>query len=312
VAPEPRGSSPSGAAQKLVRLKLIGDAVEALIAPDDRRREFLRRAGAAARTYKALLPDDRATPYLKPVAVLHVLAEAIRAKLGPVDISAVSARIEALLDERVEGVAITAPIVAGDDRAGRVDLSDIDFEKLAKLFQGKPKTANEKLRSAAEGKAHDLAGRNPTRVHLVQKLEELVAAYNLGTLDAEAFFQALKALIARMEEEERRAAREGLTEEELAVFDLLTRPEPKLTKAQEAEVKRVARELLKKLQAHRVAHWRLNPRTRAAVQSEIKFTLNELPEEPYPQELWDEKVEAVWQFVYHHTALPPGAGAAAH
>ena len=34
------------AAEKLARLKLIGDAVEALIAPDERRREFLRRAGA--------------------------------------------------------------------------------------------------------------------------------------------------------------------------------------------------------------------------------------------------------------------------
>src|SRR6478672_13166487 len=37
-----------------------------------------------------------------------------------------------------------------------------------------------------------------------------------------------KQLIAEMEEEERRAAREGLTEEELAIFDLLTKPEPRL------------------------------------------------------------------------------------
>ena len=51
-----------------------------------------------------------------------------------------------------------------------------------------------------------------------------------------------------MDEEERRAAREGLTEDELAIFDLLTKPEPKLTKAQEIEVKKVARELLEKLQ----------------------------------------------------------------
>src|SRR5262249_31963019 len=102
-----------GVAQKLARLKLIGDAVETLIAPDERRREFLRKAGTAARAYKALLPDDRAAPSLKPVAILHVIAEAIRGKLGPVDISAISSQIEALLDERVESVAITAPIIAG-------------------------------------------------------------------------------------------------------------------------------------------------------------------------------------------------------
>ena len=296
-------------AQKLARLKLIGDAVEALIAPDDRRREYLRSAGAVTRAYKALLPDERAAPYLKPVAVLHVIAEAIRGKLGPVDISAISAQIEALLDDRIEGVAITAPIIHGDDRGGRVDLSEIDFDKLAKLFQSKPRTANEQLRSVAEKQARDMVARNPTRVHLVEKL---VDAYNTGTMDAEAFFEALKRLIGEMEEEERRRLREGLTEEEQAVFDLLTKPEPKLTKAQEAAVKKVARELLEKLQDLRVEHWRLNQQTRAAVHSEIRFKLNELPQEPYPQALWDEKVEEVWQFVYHQASNLRAAHAMAH
>lgn len=298
--------------QKLDRLKLISDAVEALIAPDERRREFLRKAGAAVRAYKALLPDERAGPFLKPVAVLHIVAEAIRGRLGPVDISAVVERIEALLDERVEGVSITAPILEGDDRGGRVDLTDIDFEKLAKLFQSKPRTANEQLRAKAQAKARRLVQNNPTRLHLVERLEKLVEDYNLGTLDAEAFFAALKKLIEQMEDEERRAAREGLTEEELAVFDLLTRPEPKLTKAQEAAVKKVARELLEKLQALRVEHWRVNQQTRAAVHSEIRFKLNDLPEEPYPQSLWDEKVEAVWQFIYTHGTARAGASSVVH
>ena len=33
---------------------------------------------------------------------------------------------------------------------------------------------------------------------------------------------------------------------------------------------------------------------------EIRVKLKELPEDPYPEELWKEKFEAVWQFVYHH------------
>jgi type I restriction enzyme R subunit len=287
------------AAQKLARLTLISQAVEALVSPDERRRGFLRLAGAAARAYKALLPDDRATPYLKPVATLHVLAEAIRGKLGPVDISALSAKIEALLDEKIEGVAITAPIIVRDDAAGRVDLSRIDFEKLAALFTSRPKTAAEKLRETTEDKAREMAARNPTRVHLVEKLEKLVETYNLGTLDVEAFFEALKKLIAEMDEEERRAAREGLTEEELAIFDLLTRPEPKLTKAQEIEVKKVARDLLLKLQDQlNVFDWYARQQTRAAVQSTIRFTLNELPEEPYPEKVWAAKVDAVWAYIF--------------
>jgi len=140
--------------------------------------------------------------------------------------------------------------------------------------------------------------RNPTRAHLVEKLEKLVDEYNLGTLDVEAFFAALKTLIADMDEEERRAAREGSSEDELAIFDLLTKPKPKLTKAQEADVKRVARDLLLKFEDRlSVPQWPLKPRPRAAVHTTIRFTLNDLPEEPYPEPLWNEKVEAVWAFV---------------
>ena len=74
----------------------------------------------------------------------------------------------------------------------------------------------------------------------------------------------------------------------------------------------MARELLEKLQDLRVEHWRLNQQTRAAVHSEIRFKLNELPEEPYPQDLWDEKVEEVWQFIYHQPSGQAGAGATIH
>ena len=191
------------------RLALINQAVETLVGPDERRREFLRLAGAVTQAYKALLPDERAAPYLKPVAVLHVLSDAVRAKLGPVDISAISARIAELLDEKIEGVAILTPIVEGDTAQGRVDLSGIDFDKLADLFAKSPKVAAEQLREEAEEQVKDMAEKNPTRAPLVEKLEQLVAAYNAGSIDAERFFEALKAFVSDLDDEEQRAARRG-------------------------------------------------------------------------------------------------------
>jgi type I restriction enzyme R subunit len=101
-----------------------------------------------------------------------------------------------------------------------------------------------------------------------------------------------------------------LRTKELAVFDLLTKPEPKLTKAQEAEVKKVARELLMKLQDQlNILDWRARQQTRAAVQSTIRFTLNELPEEPYPEPIWNEKVDAIWSFIFarQQAAAAPNA-----
>lgn len=280
------------------RLKLIGTAVETLIAPDERRREFLRLTGEVTKAYKALLPDERAAPYLKPVAVFHTLSDAVRAKLPPVDISAISARIAELLDEKIEGVAILTPIVEGDKAEGRVDLSEIDFEKLADLFQTSPRVAAERAREGAEKKAREMAGRNPTRQHFVEKLEKLVADYNSGAIDPEKFFEMLKAFIKSLDDEEQRAVREGLDEEELAIFDLLTKPEPKLTKAEETEVKQVARALLEKLHVLIEAiDWQGSQQTRGQVLSEIRQRLNELPETPYPEAIWNQKVDQVWEFV---------------
>ena len=146
-------------------------------------------------------------------------------------------------------------------RAGRVDLSAIDFEKLAKLFASRPQTAAEKLRSDAEAKAHEMAARNPTRVHLVEKLEKLVE-------DVQSRHPRRGGVLRGAQGARRRdggggtprGPREGLTEDELAIFDLLTRPEPKLTKAQEVAVKKVARDLLEKLQEQlAVAQWQSKP-----------------------------------------------------
>jgi len=302
---EPFGVNPDAimAVRDFERLRLINQALEILIAPDERRREFLRLTAAVTKAYKALLPDERAAPYLRPVAVFHTLSDALKARLGPVDISAISARIAELLDEKLEGVAILTPIVEGGTQKGRVDLSGIDFDKLAALFAGSPKVTAERLREDAEDKAQKMATANPTRQHLVERLERLVADYNAGSVDAEQFFEALKAFIGEMDDEEERAAREGLTEEELAIFDLLTNPEPKLTKAEEQEVKRVARSLLEKLHDLTGAiDWVGGQETRGAVRTEIRQRLNELPESPYPQALWNSKVEQVWDFVLRRYA----------
>ena len=280
------------------RAARIGGAVEALIAPDERRRGFLRLSDAAVRAYKALLPDDRAAPFSARVAALSIVGDAVRAAIKSPDLSALAARMEALLDAAILGVAITAPVRDEATSEGLLDLSGLDFDKLAEMFAGQPRTAAEALRTAVEAKAERMAAANPTRSDLIGRLEELIAAYNAGAFGAGALLEELKKFCGELDKEERRHAREELTEAELTIFDLLTRPEPKLTQAQEIQVKSTARALLAKLKdLVAVRDWHRRQQPRAAVHSAIRFELNELPEEPFPREVWDEKVEAVWQFV---------------
>jgi type I restriction enzyme, R subunit len=67
-------------------------------------------------------------------------------------------------------------------------------------------------------------------------------------MDIEQLFKELMRFFRDLdEEEERRHVREN----ELTIFDILTKPEPKLTKTQEIDVKKIARELLAKLKARK-------------------------------------------------------------
>ena len=234
---------------------------------------------------------------------VQVVAQTVRALGQPEqkDISAAISEIEQLIDEAISGVAIRAPVPTGSDLKKLFDLSSIDFDKLADLFQqGSKKTATEVLRGKAERKARDLASRNPTRLGLLERLQALIDRYNTGSMDIEQLFEELMHFVRDLDEEERRHVRENLTEEELTIFDILTKPEPQLTKAQEIEVKKIARELLAKLKREKlILDWRNKEMAKAAVRETIREELDALPE-VYERRLWEEKVERTYQFVFEH------------
>jgi type I restriction enzyme, R subunit len=154
------------------------------------------------------------------------------------------------------------------------------------------------LRAKVEQKLGEMIRRNPTRADLLEKFQSMIAEYNAGSASVEQLFEQLLDFIRGMSHEEQRAAREGLDEEELAIFDLLTKPEPKLSKAQEVEVKRIARNLLAKLKREKlILDWRLKENAKADVRQTIREEYDELPE-IYDRRLWEDKVERTFQFMF--------------
>lgn len=102
-----------------------------------------------------------------------------------------------------------------------------------------------------------------------------------------------------MKEEEKRGIAEGLSEEELAIFDILTKPDPKLTKKEEAKVKAVAKELLEALKRGKlVLDWREKQQARAAVRQTITRILRTLPSEVYPPDMRRDKINLTYCHVY--------------
>ena len=113
-------------------------------------------------------------------------------------------------------------------------------------------------------------------------------------------FAQLVDFAKQLNEEERRGIREQLDDEQLAIFDILTRPSPslRLTRQEREQVKRLARELLDTLKAERlVLEWRSRQQTRAAVLVAIQEVLENLPQK-YSDDDYRGKCETVYQHVY--------------
>ena len=119
-------------------------------------------------------------------------------------------------------------------------------------------------------------------------------------MDVERLFEELMAFTRSLDEEEQRHVREKLEEDELAVFDILTRPEPTLTKTEELGVKKIARQLLAKLKREKfILDWRLKENAKADVRETIRQEYDLLPA-VYAPELWNDKVERTYRFVFEH------------
>jgi len=283
-------------AADLQRLARIGDAVDAVISPDPLRREFLGHERLVSTLYNAVKPDPAALDFASRVACLAAIAAAIRAKLNPnpADISAVMGDIGNLLDKSITGVKMPskpAPVM---------DLSKIDFEKLRERFRASKhkNTDLEVLKAAIRAHLEKLISLNKTRTDFQAKFEELIESYNTGSLNIEQLFNELVALSRTLSEEQQRHVREHMTEEELVVFDILTRPAPELSTEERAEVKKVAKQLLGRLKELLVLDWRKGQAGRARVEEAIKDLLDAGLPRAYSPELYKQKCSAVFEHFY--------------
>jgi type I restriction enzyme R subunit len=270
--------------------------VEMLMVDDDEKIAFLSRAALVDRIYKAILPDKRANEFARVRAVVKFLADGIAAYTERSDVSGVLGRVEQLLDE---SVAAHEYLIPDSEAEALFDLGAVDWEGLDEAFkQGRPRTAAQRLRSLLSARIAALVRLNPMRVDLVERFEKLVADYNAGSINTETFFQQLLDFSNTLTEEDARSLSEGLTEEQLAIFDLLMRPAPQLSEAEKTQVKKVAEELLAVLRRDKIVlDWRKEQTTRAAVRVAVEETLDRLPEK-FTRQLYAQKCDAVYQHVF--------------
>ena len=290
----------------LDRLGYMADAVDRLISPDPLRQEFLAHERRVHTLYQAVKPDPAVAQFSARVGVVRVMADAIRERTdeGPADITPVMADINALLDRSIaaDGFRIAGEGSGETGRRTPLDLSAIDFEALAKRFATTTRKNIElaQLRAAVRTQLDTLVRANPTRADFLTTFEALIESYNAGSRNIDELFHDLLSLSRSLSDEEQRHVRERLTEEELTVFDLLTRPGPDLAPAERDEVKKVARHLLDRVHVALAqnVNWRGKVQARAQVREAIASVLDEGLPRAFTPEIYHRKCAVLFEHVF--------------
>lgn len=145
---------------------------------------------------------------------------------------------------------------------------------------------------------------NPTRADYLEKFNALIESYNSGSRNVQQLYEELLRMMKEMSAEEQRHVRENLSEEELTIFDLLTRPGPDLTKAEEETVKHAAKDLIATLKALLTLDWRERNEARARVRLAIEDLLDKGLPRAYTPELYQQKCGRVFDHIFQGYSQP--------
>ena len=278
---------------RLERIARIKDAVNEILVDDKTKQDYLQRARNVFKLYRAILPDAAANEFSGICTLIYIIAQNIKNSIAPADTSDVMEEIEDLLDRSIVPTGYTI-----DEDSEIHDLSQIDFDQLRERFRTQHKRIEaERLRGAINRQLSEMVRFNRTRMDYQKRFEQIIAEYNAAR-DVDVWFEQLIAFTKELNEEEQRTIAEQLSEEELAVFDLLTRPALELTEAERDKVKAISKQLLETLKEGKlVLDWRKRQQSRAVVKLTVLQILREL-HECYTQEMYDQKREAVYQHIY--------------
>lgn len=273
----------------------IIDAKEIVNENDESRKRFQIMCQEVFKKFKACLNLREVGRYRDDRDAINVVYKNLEDDVKKADISDIIKQLHDVVGDAVEASTAT-------EREGKLyDISRIDFDRLRQEFSrsGQKNTTVQSLKEIVERRLQLLLGQNPLRTDFQVHYERIVAQYNQekDRVTIEQTFEALLILVGELSDEEQRAVREGLGDEEtLALFDLLIKPELEPTEID--RIKKVATGLhdVLKTEVDRVQDFFAKQRTRDAMRTRIHNFLYDdtsgLPESFSLEEI-DEKADAV-------------------
>ncbi len=282
----------------LKKLAAIEKGMNAVYTNDETKSKFQILAREVFKKYKALQPDKSLNQYAPRKNAIDVIYTAIEGNVQSADVSEIMKKIQNVVDESIENMMHEPGLMAEK----MIDLSGLNFEVLEQYFlKAKNKNSTvQSLKSKVEKQLKQMVERNPMTIDYYKRYQEIIDEYNHGKDDAviKETFRKLIELVKSFTEEEADTKREGLSDEQKAIFDIL-RQGKRLEEKEKNEIKQLSVELLEvlKIEKLKVEKWADKMETSAAVFNYVNKKLFEVL--PYPIYQTDD-IDLKTQLVYNH------------
>lgn len=287
------------------KLGNIKRAVDCICLNETTRTKFEVMAREVFKKYHALYPEEEVKPFLRQFNAIEAIYNQLNQQVREADVTSIIAQLQQVVNESIS----VNPNKVSEPDGVYIDLANLDLDKLRAAFAKtqRKNTLVFDLQEAIEKKLEQMLKENPLRLEFYDRYKEIIDEYNKGKSleDTVEAFNKLAAFTQTLTVEDSRAIREQLSEETLAIYDLL-RDGKELDTAEIKQVKKVAVDTLETLKAEKlkIERWRESRQISSQVRQMINDYLLNLPMQVYSDSDVNEKTVSVFQHIY--TNYPGG------
>jgi len=275
---------------KLNKIKHIKEGYNAICSTDETKAKFGVLARELFKKYKALMPDQSIYSYKDKRDAINTLYKMVNAKIEEADVTHIVKQVQDVVNKSIKTLNLELDKIEGYGQ--KIDISGLDFKKIEEEFfkvKDDQNIAVQSLKDKVFKKLNKLIDQNPLRIDFYERYQQIIDDYNRGKeyRPIKKIYDDFLFLYADLSEEEQRALRENLEEDELTVFDMLV-SNKKISDKEKAKVKETARELLERLKENefKVNHWTEKVQTASAVKKVIEnYLFKKLPSPSYDKDI---------------------------
>lgn len=287
------------------RILLFEEYLDILLDKDEYKEEFKIYSNLCRNIYDASKPEVFEIGWdNKYLSIIFYLDDMIMAVVRDENIEDAKVELSRTLD-----LSVKAESVHEADKSSEynikimrtLNLSEIDTDDIRRKIQDSPYKNIEiqELRSFIENKLEELLKDNKTRISFAERYKAIIDNYNSGNSTNENYYEDLINFVDDLKEEDERHIREGLTEKELEIYDLLKKDN--LTKKEEQQVKLSAKKLYEAITSDdsgtKVIDWYKDEQPRQRVRFRVEDVLDSFLPESYSKEMFNIKTDIIFSHI---------------